>query len=95
MSLSFQKNTELEIFRAHTNGFGDEGGKMLINSLKVNHILKEVDLSNNRLTDAFIKMFTFNLNEMQGVTVLKVNCLPYSTFLAPCALNFFRVAANF
>ena len=21
--------------------------------------------------------------------------LPYSTFLAPCALNFFRVAANF
>ena len=69
----FQNNTELEAFRAETNGFGDEGGKALINTLKVNHILKEIDLSNNRLSDAFIQSFRYNFSEIQGLAVLKVS----------------------
>ena len=35
------------------------------------------------------------LSKFQDFHQIIINTVPYYTFLAPCALNFFRVAANF
>ena len=61
------------------NGFGENGGKALINSLRQNNVIKEVDLSANRITDSVVKLVGSSLDELEGLSVLLVLNKP-STF---------------
>lgn len=69
---ALKKNTELEVFLAPMNGFAGEGGRAMVTALRQNNILKEVDLSSNRLTDSVLKYLTFSWQEMTNLAILNL-----------------------
>jgi hypothetical protein len=71
----FKKNTELEIFLASMNGFGEEGGKALVTALTENSVIKEIDLSSNRITDSVLTYLTRSLDELPNLSVINVRLL--------------------
>ena len=69
----FQKNTELQVFLACTNGFGDEGGRAIVTALRQNNSMKELDLGTDRLNDSVLKLLGGSLDVLTSLEAVHVS----------------------
>ena len=58
---------------ATMNGFAENGGKALVQMLRQNNVIKKVDISANRITDAVLKSLSYSLDQFEGLTFLSVS----------------------
>lgn len=68
-----QKNTELNVFLAGQNGFGDEGGKAIVQASRQINVMKELDLSANRMTDGVIKAMSSSMDGFTSIEDIDVS----------------------
>lgn len=57
------------------NGFGDEGGRAIVQALRQNNIMKEIDLGANRMTDSVIKLLGSSLDAVTNLEEIHVSSI--------------------
>lgn len=64
----------MQVFLAERNGFADDGGRAIIQAVRQVNIMKELDLSANRMTDSFLKLIAGSLDAVTNLEELHVSC---------------------
>ena len=69
----FQHNNQLQTFIARMNGFERAGGMAVIEMLRSNSSLTEVDLSANRINDDIAEVFARVVPNNKAIQTIKVS----------------------
>ncbi|XP_052770142.1 leucine-rich repeat-containing protein 74A-like [Mya arenaria] len=67
-----KRNSGVEIFLASHNGFGDEGGKAVIQSFRKSGVIKALDLAANRMTEVVLKSLTHTRDNIESLCSLNL-----------------------